>query len=57
MCRVAKTHRMSYFDMSFSAKEPYDQGLFCGKRPATYGISCIFATLHQVVILVTYGDI
>jgi hypothetical protein len=32
--RVAKTQRMPYLYMSFSANEPYNQGLFCGKRPA-----------------------
>jgi len=30
----------------FSAKEPVNYGLFCGKRPATQGILHIFATLH-----------
>ena len=33
--RVAKTHRMPYLYKSFSAKEPYNQWLFCGKRTAT----------------------
>ena len=33
--RVAKTHRMSYLHRSFSAKEPCNQWLFCGIRPAT----------------------
>jgi len=30
-CRVAKTHRMHYLHRLFSAKEPYDSWLFCGK--------------------------
>jgi len=29
--RVAKTHRMPYLHRSFSAKEPYNLWLFCGK--------------------------
>ena len=33
--RMAKIHRMPYLCKSFSAKEPCDQGLFCGKRFAT----------------------
>ena len=33
--RVAKTHRMPYLWRSFSAEEPYNQWLFCEKRPAT----------------------
>jgi len=33
--RVAKTHRMPYLYRLFSAKEPYDWWLFCGKWPAT----------------------
>jgi len=31
----AKTHRMPYLCRSFSAKEPYNSWLFCGKRLAT----------------------
>jgi len=30
--------------VSLSAKEPDTQWFFCGKRPANYGILCIFAT-------------
>ena len=40
--RVAKTHRMPYLSRSFSAKEPYNQWLFCEKYPqlkASYGYS------------------
>ena len=37
--RVAKTHRMPYLCRSFSAKELYNQWLFCGKWPASYGSS------------------
>jgi len=33
--RVAKMHRMPYLDRSSSAKEPYNQWLFCEKWPAT----------------------
>jgi len=33
--RVAKTQRMPCLNRTFSAKEPYDQLHFCGKRPAT----------------------
>jgi len=29
--RVAKTHRMAYLYRSFSAKEPYNEWLFCRK--------------------------
>ena len=32
--RLAKTHTMPRLYKSFSAKEPYDSWLFCGKRPA-----------------------
>jgi len=33
--RVAKTHRMPYLHKSLSAKEPYNEWLFCEKWPAT----------------------
>ena len=33
-----------YFFGSFYSTEPYNQWLLCGKRPATSGILCIFAT-------------
>jgi len=33
--RLAKTHRMPYFDRSFTAKEPHDWWLFCKTWPAT----------------------
>ena len=42
--RVAKMHRLPYLYRSFSAKEPCNWWFCCGKRPATYGILCIFAT-------------
>jgi len=45
---VVKIHRMSIFiGGSFveRAKEPLIIGLFCGKRSASWGILCIFATL------------
>jgi len=42
---VAKTHRIPYLDRLFSSKEPYNWWLFCGKKPATQDILCIFATL------------
>ena len=42
--RVAKTHRMPYLYRSFSAKEPYNQWLFCEKRPEK-DILRVFATL------------
>jgi len=32
---VAKTHKMPYLQKSFSAKEPYNQWLFCENGPAT----------------------
>jgi len=53
--RVANTHRIPYLYTSFSAKEPYEQWLFCEKRPADSGIPCIFDTLcfrHQVAMYV-----
>jgi len=34
-----------HLDRSFSAKEPYNWWLFCGKWPATEGILWVFATL------------
>jgi len=43
--RVAKMHRMSDIYRSFSVEESYNQCLFRGKRPARYGILCIFTTL------------
>ena len=46
--RVANTHRMPYLYRSFSAKERYNQWLFCGKQPTTSGILWVFATLQQV---------
>jgi len=45
--RVAKMQRMPYFYKSFPAKEPYTERLFGEKRPATQGITCIFATLQE----------
>ena len=33
--RVAKMQRMPYLYASFSATEPYNSWLFCGKRPAS----------------------
>jgi len=44
--RVAKMHRMPYLYRSLPAKEPCTSWLFCGKRPATQGILCIFATMY-----------
>ena len=44
--RLAKTHTMRRVYKSFSAQEPYDSWLFCGKRPAIGGTLCIFATLE-----------
>ena len=41
--RVAKMHRMPYFYVSISAKEPCNSCLFRGTRPAAYGILCSFA--------------
>jgi len=35
-----------YLHRSFSANEPYNEWPICGKRIATWGILCIFATLH-----------
>jgi len=32
---VAKMRKMPYLSRVFSAKEPYNQWLFCGKRPAS----------------------
>ena len=40
-----KKHRSLNFK-SLSAKEPCHKWLFCGKRPASYGILCIFVTLQ-----------
>jgi len=37
--KVVKTHMVPYFYRSISAKEPYNEWLFCGKRPATYKAS------------------
>jgi len=42
----AQNHRMPYIYRSFSAKEPWNWWLFCGKWPATSGILWFFATLH-----------
>jgi len=42
---VAKMHRAPYLSRSLSAKKPYNEWLFGGKRPATYGSLCIYATL------------
>ena len=33
--RVAKMHTMPYLDRPFSAKEPYNECFFCGKRPTS----------------------
>jgi len=33
--RSAKTHRVPYLYKLFSAKEPYNEGLFCGKCRTT----------------------
>ena len=41
-----KTHEIPYLCRLLSAKEPCNWWLFCGKRPATKGILCIFATLY-----------
>jgi len=46
--RVAKTPRMPYVYRLFSSKEPYNLWLICGKRPTTWGILCIFATLYHL---------
>ena len=43
---LAKMHRMPYLHRSFSAQKPYRLWFFCGKRPATEGILCIFATVY-----------
>ena len=43
--RVGEAHRMPYLYKLFSAKEPYNWWLFCGKRPATQGILCLYAIL------------
>ena len=44
--RVAKTRRIPYLYLSFSAKEPYNSWLCCGKWPAPQGILWVFATLY-----------
>jgi len=33
--RVVKTRRMPYLHKNFLSKEPYNEWLFCGKRPST----------------------
>ena len=33
--RVTRMHRVPYLYRSFSAKEPYNWWLFCGRKPAT----------------------
>ena len=43
---AAKMRRIPYLYRSFPAIEPYNSWLFCGKRPATEGTSCIFATMY-----------
>jgi len=40
---------MSCLYRSLSAQEPYNSWLFCGKRPTTKGIFCIFATLYHTI--------
>ena len=48
--RVATRHRIPYLYRSLSAKELYNYWFFSGKRIATQGILCVFATLyHQYV--------
>jgi len=49
VCRLANVSRDAthLFYRSSSKKETYNHWLFCGKRPATEGILCIFATLYH----------
>jgi len=57
ICRVANTHRMPYLYMSFSAKEPCIQWLFCEKRSVTQGILCMYATLHLTHLYVQHDSL
>jgi len=52
--RVAKTHRIPYLCRSFSEKETYNEWLFCGKKPTSYGILRVFATLYTVHLARNY---
>ena len=44
--RVVQSHRMPYLYGSFSAKEPYNQWLICGKQSMRSGILWVVATLY-----------
>jgi len=46
--RTLKMHRVPYLHGPFSTTEPYNQWLFCGKRPATQGNLCIFDPVQAV---------
>ena len=50
VCRVGyqKIIGRLIFESHFPTEEPYNQWLFCGKRPATQGNICIFATLYYL---------
>ena len=54
--RVAKTQRMPSLSRSFSAKEPCNWWLFCGKRPTTSGILSIRCVRRCVVAVVCARD-
>jgi len=49
--RVAKRHSTPDLYRVLSGKEPCNQWLFCGKRPATSGMPCIFATLYHLYLI------
>jgi len=49
--RVAKMQRIPSLYRSFSVIEPYDEWLFCGERPATEGMLCIFAALQHSALI------
>jgi len=42
-------HMMFYLHRSLSAKEPCNYWLFSGKKPANYGVVCMFATLYPLI--------
>ena len=48
--RVATRHRIPYLYRSLSATELYNYWFFSGKRPATQGILCVFATLYHLYV-------
>ena len=45
--RVAKRHTIPDLYRSLCAKKSCSYWLFCGKRPASYDILCLFATLYE----------